>query len=317
VSAGHAGIEHARTIPEITADSIVTVTDIIVSLDAVILAVTDDTPRILQVDPEAALPRLPTGHLDPDEDDTLTMALRRLVASQTGIAVTYVEQLYTFGDRSRSDRDARDLAIGYVALTDEEATSPNASWRDVYELFPWEDHRAGAPSVIGDVIAPALADWADGDPGLEARGRITFGLGAPWDPIRVLERYELLFEAGLVSESGAVPGLGAPLARDHRRITATALGRLRGKLTYRPVIFEVMPDLFTLTHLQATVEAIVGIRLHKQNFRRIVDRGELVEATGEMTTATGGRPAELFRFRSEVVAQRPRPGFPLPRPKRM
>ena len=85
----------------------------------------------------------------------------------------------------------------------------------------------------------------------------------------------------------------------------------------RSLAFQVMPELFTLTHLQTTVEAIVGIELHKQNFRRIVDRGELVEPTGEHTTATGGRPAELFRFRTEVVAQRPRPGFPLPRPRRL
>ncbi len=302
------------------ANSIGPVTAIAVSLDAVIVAVTDDMPRILLLEHEHELPSLPAGLLDPVTDETLTIALRRLVESQTGVSVTYVEQLYTFGDRSRSGSDRRDLAIGYVALTSEETPTPNATWRDIYELFPWEDHRSGVPRMVTDDIGPALEAWASEDPALDARGRITFGLGAPWDPIRVLERYELLYEAGLVDESHATDGrtgLGKPLTKDHRRITATALGRLRGKLTYRPVIFEVMPELFTLTHLQTTVEAIVGIRLHKQNFRRIVDRGELVEATGEMTTATGGRPAELFRFRTDVVAQRPRPGFPLPRPKRM
>lgn len=288
-----------------------------VTLDAVIVAVTDETPRILLVESEDERPQLPSGRLEPETDETLTIALRRLVSSQTGIDVSYVEQLYTFGDRSRSASGRRDLAIGYVALTNEEVTTPNARWHDIYELFPWEDHREGVPVIIEDTIAPALDAWADRDPDQVARGRITFGLGAPWDPIRALERYELLYEAGLATESGAKRGLGLALAKDNRRITATALGRLRGKLTYRPVIFEVMPDIFTLTHLQTTVEAIVGIRLHKQNFRRIVDRGELVEATGEVTTATGGRPAELFRFRTEVVAQRPRPGFPLPRPKQM
>lgn len=287
-----------------------------VTLDAVIVAVTDDTPRVLLVD-SGRTPSLPTGRLDPDRDETLTLGLRRLVAAQTGVEVTYVEQLYTFGDRDRShDSDFRDLAIGYVALTDEAVTAPGARWVDVYELFPWEDHRTGIPRLVTETIAPRLDRWVDGDPGREARERITFGAGAPWDPIRVLERYELLYEAGLVAEAGGPEGeCGSSLAADHRRIAATALGRLRGKLTYRPVIFEVMPELFTLTHLQTTVEAIIGIRLHKQNFRRIVDRGDLVEATGEMTTATGGRPAELFRFRSEVVGQRLRPGFPLPRPR--
>jgi hypothetical protein len=291
-----------------------------VTLDAAIVAVTEDTPRILLVDRNGGAPALPSGPLDVEVDETLTRGLRRLVSSQTGVDVTYVEQLYTFGDPDRStSTDTRDLAVGYVALTDEAVTAPGAKWTDIYELFPWEDHRDGTPRAISDVIEPALAEWASGNEDRAVRVRVDFGVGAPWDPIRVLERYELLFEAGLVAEAGVPrgPAFGMPLSGDHRRIVATALGRLRGKLTYRPVIFEVMPDLFTLTDLQTTVEAIVGIRLHKQNFRRIVERGELVEPTGEYTTATGGRPAELFRFRPAVVAERPRPGFPLPRPRRL
>ena len=161
-----------------------------VSLDAVIVAVTDDIPRILLVEGEDGQPKLPSGRLDPDADDTLTIALRRLVESQTGITVSYVEQLYTFGDRSRSMGGSRDLAIGYVALTDEETTTPNAEWWDVYDLFPWEDHRTGVPRLIPEVIAPRLEQWSHDDEAATARGRITFGLGAPWDPIRVLERYE-------------------------------------------------------------------------------------------------------------------------------
>lgn len=287
-----------------------------VTLDAVIVAVTDDTPRLLLVGADSVA-ALPSGPLDADGDETLTLGLRRLVSEQTGVDVTYVEQLYTFGDRNRSTVGGRrDLSIGYVALTDEATTISSARWVDIYTLFPWEDHRDGVPRLVTEVITPRLGGWAGDDPDRAARERINFGAGAPWDPIRVLERYELLFEAGLVAEAGARDDIaGRELAGDHRRIAATALGRLRGKLTYRPVIFEVMPELFTLTHLQTTVEAIIGIRLHKQNFRRIVDRGDLVEPTGEHTTATGGRPAELFRFRSEVVSQRPRPGFPLPRPR--
>ncbi len=289
------------------------------TLDAVILAVTEDTPRILLVSRHDGL-GLPAGPLDVDTDETLTLGLKRLVSDQTGVDVTYVEQLYTFGDTARSsDEGARDLAIGYVALTDEATTIAGARWTDIYELFPWEDHRSGPPRIISDLIDPALKRWSAGDSDRASRGRINFGIGAGWDPIRVLDRYELMFEAALVSEATvqAPDGTGRTLVRDHRRIAATALGRLRGKLTYRPVIFEVMPELFTLTELQTTVEAIVGIGLHKQNFRRIVDRGDLVEPTGEVATSTGGRPAELYRFRSEVVAERPRPGFPLPRPRRL
>src|SRR5262249_47833083 len=96
---------------------------------------------------------------------------------------------------------------------------------------------------------------------------------------------------------------------DHRRILATAIARLRAKLKYRPVIFELMPPEFTLTELQTTVEAISGRHLHKQNFRRLVETGAMVEPTGETSTATGGRPAALFRFRREVVQERPAPGL--------
>ena len=136
----------------------------------------------------------------------------------------------------------------------------------------------------------------------------------------MLDRYELLYEAGLVEEArrdgrethvprGKIPPLGEAMRFDHRRILATAIARLRAKLKYRPVVFELMPDEFTLTELQRTVEAISGRHLHKQNFRRLVDTAALVEPTGETSTATGGRPAALYRFRREVVQERPAPGL--------
>ena len=103
-----------------------------------------------------------------------------------------------------------------------------------------------------------------------------------------------------------------PLKLDHRRIAAVALARLRGKLNYRPVVFELLPERFTLLDLQRTVESLAGVRLHKQNFRRLVEKGGLVEATGRRDYETGGRPAGLFRFRREVLLERPAPGVGLP-----
>ncbi len=98
---------------------------------------------------------------------------------------------------------------------------------------------------------------------------------------------------------------------DHRRILATAISRLRAKLKYRPVVFELMADSFTLTELQKTVEAISGHHLHKQNFRRLVEAADLVEPTGAMTQKGRGRPAALFRFRRDILKERPAPGFRL------
>jgi hypothetical protein len=107
----------------------------------------------------------------------------------------------------------------------------------------------------------------------------------------------------------SIPRLGVSMRFDHRRILATAIARLRAKLKYRPVVFELLPPEFTLTELQRTVEAISGRHLHKQNFRRLVEAGALVEPTGVMSTQTGGRPAAQFRFRREVLQERPAPGL--------
>jgi len=292
------------------------------SLEAVIVAVTDERLRLLVSLKDPQRPSIPSGPLDAADDVTLERGLRRWVRHRAGLELGYVEQLYTFGDRDRRpDVDERLLSVAYLALVREEQPSPGAAWVDGYELFPWEDHRAGRPESLEAAILPKLKRWAGRNEVRRARVRETFGVAPmPWDAIRVLERYELLYEAGLIAEhygdrGEPVPeGLatGMPLAYDHRRIAASALGRLRGKLTYRPVVFELLPETFTLTQLQGTVEALVGLRLHKQNFRRLVEQGRLVEGTGKFSAATGGRPAELFRFREEVRSERPRPGLRLP-----
>ncbi|WP_245986038.1 NUDIX hydrolase [Azospirillum thermophilum] len=94
------------------------------------------------------------------------------------------------------------------------------------------------------------------------------------------------------------------MARDGRRILAAALERLRGKLKYRPIVFELLPGTFTLHQLQRVVEALSGERLHKQNFRRLMISGGFVEPTGSFESQTGGRPAELYRFRRQAIHER-------------
>jgi hypothetical protein len=297
-------------------------------LNAVIVAVTEEVPRILTIRPSGGPPEdaLPFGPLEPELDRTLDRGLRRWVSEQTGLPLGYVEQLYTFGDRSRDPAEShggpRLVSVAYLALVREASVKGEASWRDWYEFFPWEDWRQGRPRVLDRDIAPALDAWIDEDmPHRRERTDIAFGLGgAHWDPDRVLERYELLYEARLVPEARrdrrergegelSVDGLlpGRPMTLDHRRILATALGRLRGKIRYRPVVFELLPPTFTLLQLQKVVEALTGFPLHKQNFRRLVEHGGLVEGTGQ-DVQTGGRPAELFRFRREVLRERPAPG---------
>ena len=295
-----------------------------ISLNAVIIAVTGDEPRLLTVDSGRAIP---SGALA-DEDVTLELAVRRVVREIAGLELGYLEQLYTFGDRVR-DPKKRLISVAYLALVRESGSPPpkrQVSWRHPYRLLPWEDWRAGRPEVIDRVIAPAVRSFSKGSPERRERAAIAFGLqGAPWSSGRVLERYELLYEVGLVAErrrdlsgqaspaSEASPELGQPLKLDHRRMVATALARVRGKLSYRPVIFELLAEQFTLSQLRRVAEALAGTPLHTPNFRRLVDRGGLVEGTGAVESRTGGRPAELFRFRREVLRERPAPGIGLPR----
>ena len=152
------------------------------------------------------------------------------------------------------------------------------------------------------------------------RVSVSFGLdGRPWNEDLILQRYELLYEAALVTEAphGQKAGLaspipGHPMLFDHRRILATGIARLRAKIKYRPVVFELMPPRFTLLQLQRSVEALAGRLVHKQNFRRLIEQQELVEETGAIAAATGGRPAKLFRFRREVVDERAVIGTKLP-----
>jgi 8-oxo-dGTP diphosphatase len=87
-----------------------------------------------------------------------------------------------------------------------------------------------------------------------------------------------------------------PLAFDHARILAAAVARIRGKLDYAPIGFELLPERFTLLELRRVHESILGRPLNKDSFRRkVIDRG-LVEPTGERATGLGHRPPELYRF---------------------
>ena len=311
-------------------------TRIEIGLAAAIVTVRDDEPLVLVTESGVGgHAALPSGAFDPLAHRTFEIGLRAWVKEQAGLDLGYAEQLYTFGDRGRhaqpGDLGPHVVSVGYLALTGlNRAPMGKTQFLPWYRFLPWEDGRGGRPRMIDEILLPALLPWATASlPETEVNDRrglsrlerlkLCFGLdGAPFDEEKALERYELLYEAGLVMEAirdgradpayAVGPGLGVPMSYDHRRILATAIGRLRGKLKYRPVIFELIPPEFTLTSLQLTVEAISGRLLHKQNFRRLVETSQLVEPTGGRTT-TGGRPAALFRFRREVMAERPAPGI--------
>ncbi|HRC87949.1 MAG TPA: hypothetical protein PK413_20370, partial [Thermoanaerobaculia bacterium] len=151
---------------------------IIIGLNAVIVAVTEEEPRVLTVVPTqeapgvwteaaGAPPALPFGPLDPAGDDTLQLGLRRWVKEQTGLELGYVEQLYTFGNRDREPAErlgeARVVSVAYLALVREEQPSAasGARWLPWYRFLPWEDWRDGRPALLETVIAPALERWVE------------------------------------------------------------------------------------------------------------------------------------------------------------
>ena len=171
------------------------------------------------------------------------------------------------------------ISISYLGLTREDqvgdgSASPVAR---LVRYFPWEDHRAGHPLCLPKMLMPRLRAWAkaaaDGatraSAGSAPRSRSVLD-DRDWNEELVLQRYELLYEAGAGGRGRARPRCGSapsmpgrPMMADHRRILATGIARLRAKIKYRPVVFELMPPSFTLLQLQRSVEALAG-RLRAQ-----------------------------------------------------
>ena len=294
-------------------------------LVAVLVAVTDGEPKIMTIANAGALPSGPFEFAH----RSLQTGLRAWVEAQTGHPLGYVEQLYTFADRGRTGdaKSPHSISISYLGLAREDQVGQGfeAHWSGWYEYFPWEDQRAGLPAALAKMLASRLRAWskAASTAALQRerwqRAAITFGLDErEWNEELVLQRYELLYEAGLIPEAvrdgadatAVIPG--RPMTGDHRRILATGIARLRAKIKYRPVVFELMPAEFTLLQLQRSVEALAGRLVHKQNFRRLMEQQQLVEETGAIAADTVGRPAKLFRFRHAVLAERAVAGTKLP-----
>ena len=278
---------------------------VVIGLSAVVVAAGDHSPEVLLSGDNDDL-GLPFGSFDPVGHRTFELAVRDFVTAQTGFALGYVEQLYTFGDKGREAPigDTRIVSVGYLALAGvhDDNKKRAGTWVNWYQFFPWENHNDSIGLAALRTLIPKLLAWAQAN---EARERVTsaFGIGdAPWQEARVLERYEILYEAGLITEAARDAGngaagtanVGASLVSDHRRILATAISRLRAKIRYRPIIFDLAPPEFTLSALQDLVEQVCGVRLHKQNFRRTLEQSGLIELTGGVLQKTGGRPAKLF-----------------------
>ena len=284
----------------------------IVELVPVLIAITNGSLRVLTV---AQGELLPNGLLAPLRH-SLQAGVRMWVAKQTSQPMGYVEQLYTFVDtRRQNEQGLPVLYVSYLGLVREAADSilhPDAKWQDCYCYFPWEDLRADGGQR--DAIVSRLRIWANSADTEEVRQKrlkrihLCWGVEPEnWSEEYVLQRYEMLYESGLIAEAAEPQAnfdfalTGQTMRHDHRRVLATALSRLRAKIKYRPVIFELMPPEFTLLQLQNSVEAISGRLLHKQNFRRQIQQQNLIEPSDTGVSGSKGRPAQLYRFRDDVL----------------
>jgi 8-oxo-dGTP diphosphatase len=153
------------------------------------------------------------------------------------------------------------------------------------QLFTFGDPDRDPRTRVITVAYYALVDWRRLEPLQAGEQPALLRLAVEWSgetggPVKVLDR----------------DGQSLPLAFDHADILGMAVKRIRGKLDYVPIGFQLLPDRFTLRQLQGVHETILGEPLNKDSFRRrMLDSGYL-EATGEHEQDVDHRPAELYRF---------------------
>lgn len=206
---------------------------------------------------------LPGGFVGIDED--IEDSAKRILANETNLHDIYLEQLYTFGSPNRDPR-MRVVSTSYMALIDKnrlnEQIAKNASW---FNVLVSEDKK---------MINVTL------DNGNE---QIKFKIGKTLKE-KTTDRYKYDI---LQNDK---------LAFDHPLVIASGISRLKNKLEYTDIVFNMMPEYFTLGELQQVYEVILGKKLLDPAFRRII--ANKVEKTEKMKTGGGHRPSVLFKYKS-------------------
>lgn len=205
---------------------------------------------------------LPGGFVGIDE--TLDDAAKRILASETNLHNIYIEQLYTFGSVNRDPR-MRIVSTAYMALIDKnmlnEKIPKNASWFNMRILEDDKSIHITFDNEIEEfrvVIKKTLRDLTT-------------------------DRYS--YEA-IKNDH---------LAFDHAIVIASGISRLKNKLEYTDIVFNMMPEYFTLGELQQVYEVILDKKLLDPAFRRII--ADKVEKTDKVKTGGGHRPSALFRYK--------------------
>ncbi len=232
---------------------------------------------------------LPGGFVQMDE--SLEQAAQRELQEETNIANIYMEQLYTWGDVARDPR-TRIISTSYMSLVDSAALDVKASddaddakWFTVTcKLFQEQRTVTAKGYTLQQLAKLNLSNDQD-------------DLSAVIRTIKTVEGKAVKITQEVVESHG--------IAFDHAKIIEYGIGRLRTKIEYTDIAFNLMPKLFTLTELQQVYEVILDKELLKANFRRKV--ADMVIETNEYTKDAGHRPSKLFRYnphRADISAER-------------
>lgn len=205
---------------------------------------------------------LPGGFVKIDED--IEDAAKRILKEEANISDIYIEQLYTYGNPKRDPR-TRVISTSYMALIDKNKLkydiSKNASWFNVIVL---EDEK------FIDVTLD------NGNETIKYKIKKT-----------LKEKTTDRFKYEVVQND--------KLAFDHALVITSGISRLKNKIEYTDIVFNMMPEYFTLGELQQVYEVILGKKLLDPAFRRII--ANKVEKTNKMKTGEGHRPSALFRYK--------------------
>ena len=208
---------------------------------------------------------LPGGFVNP-ETETLEECAKRILKTETNLSNIYIEQLYTFDSLKRDPR-CRVVSTSYIALIDKnrllDKVNPNASWFNV-TLY---DNNKDTINVVLD----------------NGKETIKFSVSKK---LRELSTDRYSFK---VKEN-------EKLAFDHPLVIVSGIERLKNKINYTDIVFNMMPTYFTLGELQQVYEVILGKKLLDPAFRRVI--ANKVEKTEKIKTGGGHRPSVLFKYKN-------------------
>ncbi len=207
---------------------------------------------------------LPGGFLNP-KNETLDECAKNVLKRETNLSNIYLEQLYTFDDIKRDPR-TRVVSTSYVALVDKNKLTnklnKNASWFDITEI-----------EEINNIVKVTLHN---------SQEIINFSIRK-----RLIEKTTDQYSFSIIENNH--------IAFDHPKIILAGIERIRNKINYTDIVFNMMPEYFTLGELQDVYEVILGKKLLTPAFRRII--ANKVEKTDKMLTGKGHRPSALFKYK--------------------